>query len=90
MSDRVGELLRDKEDFEKEIAALEFKRGNISRTLEEDERIVKAHRQAQLDICVDLAVKRTLLEQVDDELLALAAEAERDTGLESSGEEAQL
>jgi hypothetical protein len=88
MSD-VSDLLRDKEDLEREVAALEFKRDRIARTIEEDEKTLRIHRAAQLDMAVDWGAKQAMLQAVDDELLMLAAETESDASLESSGEETE-
>lgn len=74
MSDSLGELLADKESLESEIAALEWKLVNVKATLRSDEEIITSHRRMEVDMLIDLAVKRSLLEAVDDELSAMAEE----------------
>ncbi len=78
----VKELLREREQLEREIESARFMLDNINKTLLEDQKTLNTHHSARVEIACGLAVREARLEAINDELLGLADEVEGDERLE--------
>jgi len=78
----VQQLLDEREQLEREIESSKFMLERINETLREDQRLLDTHHAARVEIASTLAVKEALLEQVNDDLLALADAAEGEAARE--------
>lgn len=75
----VRELVSEREVLSFQVEEARRALSNLNLSIAEDERLLRAHHQARLDVAVSLAVKEARLEEVRAELAglrALAAEEE--------------
>jgi hypothetical protein len=74
---RAQELLDYRSELEQQLASARFRIMNLNETLEEDERVWRAHLQAKIDAVADAAACDALIRNIDDALLELAQEVEQ-------------
>lgn len=79
---KAQELLAERDEYARQLASARFRLANLVSTIDQDEKVLRSHRQMQLDSACEAAALEALVRELDDQLLELAQEGSTDVAAE--------